>query len=58
VVIRQALAGEARERYRLSALGAVPGIVERYYALTLGRRIRHPGVQRLVEQSRSRARDL
>lgn len=55
VAIRQVVAEEARERYGLFPLGAVPGIVERQYALTLGRRIRHPGVQRLVEQFGAKA---
>jgi LysR family transcriptional activator of nhaA len=54
VPIRQVLAEEARERYGLFPVGTVPGIRERLYALTLGRRIRHPGVQRLVEQAREK----
>lgn len=53
VPIRQSLAEEARTRYGLVPVGAVPGYKDRLYALTLGRRVRHPGVQRLIEKCRS-----
>lgn len=54
VPIRLPLAREAGQRYGLVQVGAVPGVVDRLYALTLGRRVRHPGVQRLIEVCRTR----
>lgn len=50
--IRQALAEEARQRYGLVAAGTVTGLTDRLYALTLGRRVRHPGVQGLIDSCR------
>lgn len=54
VPIGQALAHEARNRYGLVAVGTVPGLMDRVYALTLGRRMRHPGVQRLIDHCKLR----
>ncbi len=54
VPIRMVLAREARERYALVPVGVVPGLVDRLYALTLGRRVRHPGIQRLIDQCRGK----
>lgn len=51
VAIRQSLAAEVRERHGLELLGTVPGLFERLYALTLGRRVRHPGIQRLIDRT-------
>lgn len=56
VPVRLALAREARQRYGLLPVGNVPGLVDRLYALTLGRRVRHPGVQRLIDECRGRLR--
>lgn len=52
--IRMALATEARQRYGLVPVGTVPGLADRLYALTLGSRIRHPGIQRLIDRCRGR----
>ncbi len=54
VPIRVALAREAQVRYGLVAVGTVPGLGDCLYALTLGQRVRHPGVQRLIDQCRSK----
>lgn len=54
VPVRQALAEEARQRYGLVQIGVVPGLADRLYALTLGRRVRHPAVQRLIEHCRAK----
>lgn len=54
VPVRLALALEARQRYGLLLIGHVPGLADRLYALTLGRRVRHPGVQRLIDECRGR----
>ncbi|WKZ12350.1 MAG: LysR family transcriptional regulator [Gammaproteobacteria bacterium] len=53
VPIRQALAEEAKRRDGLLQLGTVPGLVDRLYALTLGRRVRHPAIQRLIDSCRA-----
>jgi LysR family transcriptional activator of nhaA len=54
VPIRLSLAREARQRYGLVPVGNVPGLADRLYALTLGRRVRHPAVQRLIETCREK----
>jgi len=54
VPIRMVLAREARQRYGLVPLGVVPGLVDRLYALTLGKRVRHPGIQHLIDQCRGK----
>jgi LysR family transcriptional activator of nhaA len=54
VPIRMVLAQEARHRYALVPVGVVPGLVDRLYALTLGKRVRHPGIQRLIDQCRGK----
>lgn len=56
VPIRAALAHEARQRYGLVPVGTVPGLADRLYALTQAGRLRHPGVQRLIERCRGRLR--
>jgi LysR family transcriptional activator of nhaA len=52
--IRQALAMEARQRYGLVQVGAIPGLVDYVYALTACRQARHPNVQRLIEHCRQK----
>ena len=54
VPVGLSLAHETRNRYGLVAVGTVPGLRDRVYALTLGRRMRHPGVQRLIERCQAR----
>jgi len=53
VPLRRALADEAHRRYGLWRVGLVPGIMDRLYLLTLGRRVRHARVQLIVDQCRS-----
>lgn len=55
VPLRQALAREALQHYGLVPAGAVTGLIDRLYALTLGRRVRHPGVQGLIDSCRGKA---
>jgi len=54
VPVRMVLAREARHRYGLVPVGTVPGLLDRLYALTLGKRVRHPGIQRLIDQCRGK----
>jgi LysR family transcriptional activator of nhaA len=54
VAIRHALGQEARRRYGLVHLGGVPDLKDRLYALTVGHRVRHPNVQRLIEHCRAK----
>jgi LysR family transcriptional activator of nhaA len=54
VPIRLALAAEARQRYGLLPLGTVPDLIDSVYALTAGRRARHPNVQRLIDHCRQK----
>ncbi len=54
VPIRQSLSQEARRRYGLVQIGPISGLTDRLYALTAGRRVRHPNVQRLIEHCRAK----
>lgn len=56
VPLRQSLAEDVRHRYGLWPVGLVPGLKDRLYTLTLGRRMRHPGIQPLVDEWRHRLR--
>jgi LysR family transcriptional regulator, transcriptional activator of nhaA len=53
VPIREAVAPEAARVFGLERVGPVAGVRERIYVLTLGKRVRHPEVQRLVAACRS-----
>lgn len=52
--LRHSLAAEVRAHHGLEPLGIVPALVDHLYALTLGRRIRHPGIQRLIDRAGGR----
>jgi LysR family transcriptional regulator, transcriptional activator of nhaA len=52
--VRQVLGQEVRRRYGLVPTGSVPELTDRLYALTVGRRVRHPSVQRLIEGCREK----
>jgi LysR family transcriptional activator of nhaA len=54
VPLRMVLTQEARQRYMLVPVGIVPGLTDRLYALTLGKRVRHPGIQRLIDECRGK----
>jgi LysR family transcriptional activator of nhaA len=46
--------GEARKRYDLRIVGAIPSLRQRFYAVTVQRRIRHPGVVAICAAARAR----
>ncbi|CAG0942535.1 Transcriptional activator protein NhaR [Gammaproteobacteria bacterium] len=48
------LGEDARRRFGLMQVGLVPGVFARLYVLTLGRRVRHPAVQQLIDRGRDR----
>lgn len=50
-----AIADEVRRQFRVKALGQVPGLRERFYAVTVERRLKHPAVLAISEGAR---RDL
>lgn len=54
VPVREVLAEDARYRYGLWPVGPLRGLLARLYALTPGKRVRHPGAQRLLDDWRSR----
>ncbi|MFO0588951.1 MAG: LysR family transcriptional regulator [Polyangiaceae bacterium] len=51
--VRGALRTEVEEGYGAVCLGALDGIRERYYAISVERRIRHPGVAAIVDSARA-----
>lgn len=48
------VASEVRRQYRVQALGVAKGVRERFYAITLERRIRHPGTAAIAAAARER----
>ena len=47
-----ALVAEIRDHYKVSAIGRVDSIVERYYAISVERKLKHPAVVRISEAAR------
>jgi LysR family transcriptional activator of nhaA len=43
-VAHEPIAAEVERQYRVRRIATLPGLVERFYALTVERRLRHPGV--------------
>ena len=52
VVVPAVVAGDVRERYGLRRLGEIPDVQERFYAVSLERRIRQPAVALVTEAAR------
>ena len=50
--VPMAITPDVRRRSGLEVVGRVPAVRERYYALTIQRRLKHPGVVVLSEQAR------
>jgi LysR family transcriptional activator of nhaA len=49
----EVIADEVARHYRVRPLGLLEGIEERYYAITVERKIRHPGVLAISDAARS-----
>ncbi|MCK4656302.1 MAG: transcriptional activator NhaR [candidate division Zixibacteria bacterium] len=47
------VSGEITKHYRVREVGRLSGIVERYFAVSMDRRIKHPAVQAIVENAKS-----
>jgi LysR family transcriptional activator of nhaA len=43
---------EIMKQYNVREVGCLEGIVEKYYAVSMDRRIRHPAVQAIVDHAR------
>ena len=50
--VRTALRAEVEDAYALEHVGALDGLVERYYLVSVERRVRHPAVSALIEHAR------
>jgi LysR family transcriptional activator of nhaA len=48
------LEDELRRQYGVRAIGVADGVVERYYGISLERRIKHPAVAAITEAARER----
>ena len=51
--VRGALRAEVEEAHGVEPLGSLTGLRESWYALSMERRIRHPGVAAVVDAARS-----
>jgi LysR family transcriptional activator of nhaA len=49
----EVIAGEVRRRYGVVQLGTVRAVRQRYYAITEGRRLRHPAVRAICNAART-----
>lgn len=52
--VRVAMSTEFEEAYNARCLGALDGVREKYFAISLERKIRHPALAAIVEQARQR----
>lgn len=44
---------EIRQRYGAEIVGRVEGVRERFYAVTVQRKLKHPAVEAILEQARA-----
>lgn len=51
--VRAAMSTEVEEAHNARRIGEIEGVREKYYAISLERKIRHPAVVAIVEQARS-----
>lgn len=51
--VRSVIAQDVQRRYKLTYIGRLPEIKERFYAISLDRKIKHPAVSAILEQARS-----
>ena len=51
--VRSVIAQDVQRRYGLRYVGRLPEIKERFYAISLDRRIKHPAVSAILEQARA-----
>lgn len=56
--VRAVLRTEVDESHGGSYVGRMTGVVERYYAISMERRVRHPGVAAIIEAARARLKSL
>ena len=47
-----AIEKEVKEQFHVQTVGRLDGITERFYAVTVERRLRHPAVLRVTETAR------
>jgi LysR family transcriptional activator of nhaA len=47
-----AIDSEVRKHYSVAHIGLVPSIVERFYVISVERRIKHPAVLRITEAAK------
>jgi len=48
----EAIQKEVREHYRVALIGTTPRVTEAYYALSVERRLKHPGVIQICDRAR------
>lgn len=52
IVVPAAIEKEVRDQFGVQTIGTLEGITERFYAVTVERRLRHPAVVRITETAR------
>ncbi|MEM6776429.1 MAG: transcriptional activator NhaR [Planctomycetota bacterium] len=53
IVLPSVVAADAGEKYGLTSVGPIPEIIERYYAISIERRLKHPAVIAISEGARA-----
>lgn len=55
--VRAAMRAEVEDMGSVVCLGPIPGVTERYYAISVERRVRHPAVTALIDSARRNLAD-
>jgi len=56
IAVPSIIADEVRTMYNLETLGAIDGIVERFYAISVERKLKHPAVVAISDLAKQRLR--
>lgn len=51
-VAPQITSKEIRQQYRVKEIGLLDGVVDKYYAISMDRRIKHPAIQAIIEHAK------
>ncbi|MEZ6092205.1 MAG: transcriptional activator NhaR [Pirellulaceae bacterium] len=54
IVVPSAIAQEVSDQYALKCIGRIPEVIERFYAISVERRLKHPAVVAISEAARLR----
>ncbi|MEM8678718.1 MAG: transcriptional activator NhaR [Planctomycetota bacterium] len=53
IPVPMAIEGEVKKQYGLNLVGRLPDVIDRFYAISVEKRVQHPAVLAIVKQARS-----